>query len=421
MRLPAQLSKVTTTLTAGRRRWAAAVAVGALACAAAAGAASLRGEPSAGVLKVRVGGDARQTRVMVELDRAATGRLLKGADPGRTVILALPHVESAGDMAGQGAGLVRAWTVDQAAGAARVRLELVRDARVSRRFLLPPGDGFDAWRYVIDVTEERAAPVLPRAQKLSPERVTARVPEPPRAMAPVQIALDLPSSSRKVIVIDAGHGGKDPGAAGEGQREKAITLAAARQLRDRLERGGRYKVVLTRTADTFVPLGERVRIARRANADLFISLHADSGTDAEMRGATVYTLSQQGADRVAEHAMGRESWFMRVNMPGADAQVNRILLDLTQRQARNRSSTFANVLLDKISDRTVLLKHGHRDAGFVVLLAPEVPAVLLEMGFITNVQDERLLADPARRRRLMDAVGDSIDSYFTRERTIASR
>lgn len=410
MRLPWRADGATPSRRT-RLHWAAGLGV--LACAAAAGAAASRGEPGAGVLKLRVGGDGHQTRVVVELDRAASGRLISGGEGVRSVVLALPRVEVSGGMEGQGEGLVRAWTVDQVGGGARVRLDLVREARVKRRFLLPPGGGFPAYRYVIDLTDEAEAPLLPRMTRLGPDR--------PAVVAPVRIALDPPNSAKKVIVIDAGHGGKDPGAAGEGQREKALTLAAARDLRDRLVHEDRYKVVLTRTGDTFVPLSERVRIARRANADLFISLHADSGADASMRGATVYTLSQQGADRVAEHVNDPNRWFMRVSLPGGDPQVNRILLDLTQRQARNRSASFAGLLLDRIADHTVLMKRGRRDAGFVVLLAPEVPAVLLEMGFITNPEDERAIADPGRRRRLMGAVADSIDSYFVQERKLASR
>ena len=391
----------------------------ALAVLTAAGAAASSSEPSAGVLKVRVGGDAHQTRIVIELDHAASGKLLSGADPARAVTLALPHVELSGDMAGAGAGLVKSWTMDHAAGAARLKLELVRDVQVKRRFLLPPGDGYPAYRYVMDVSADldRPAPARVTAAASKPDRIAAveRRIEPLQPLTP----------ARKVIVIDAGHGGKDPGAAGQDSREKALTLAAARALRDRLEGGGRYKVVLTRDTDVFIPLERRVEIARRANADLFISLHADSGSDASVRGATVYTLSQKGADRVARHVIGNgtgaDNWFMRVNLPGGDAQVNRILLDLSQRDARNRSATFAEMVLDRISDRTTLLRRSHRDAGFMVLLAPDVPAVLMEMGFVTNREDERAMMDPDRRRRVMEAVGDSIDAYFAQEQKLAAR
>jgi N-acetylmuramoyl-L-alanine amidase len=247
-------------------------------------------------------------------------------------------------------------------------------------------------------------PLSPKAAALSP---VTRIDAP----------LEPPTPARKVVVIDAGHGGKDPGAHGEDAREKEITLAAAHALRERLEGTGRYKVVMTRDTDVYVPLQQRVRIARRANADLFISLHADAGTEPELKGATVYTMSEHGADRSSRSA---SNWF-KVEMPGPDAAVNRILFDLTQRDTRNRSSIFAEVLLDNIGERTPLLRRSHRDAGYMVLLAPDVPAVLLEMGFITNVDDERRLSDARQRRRLMDGVVAGIDAYFAQDRRIALR
>jgi N-acetylmuramoyl-L-alanine amidase len=221
------------------------------------------------------------------------------------------------------------------------------------------------------------------------------------------------------VVIDAGHGGKDPGAAGEDAHEKDITLAAARTLRDELVQTGRYKVVLTRDSDDYIPLETRVRIARRANADLFISLHADSGSDANVRGATVYTLSEKGADRADRQVFEKANWI-NVDLPGPDEQVNRILLDLTQRETRNRSSIFAETLLDHLADKTELLRRSHRDAGFMVLLAPDVPAVLMEMGFITNAQDEHELTSAPDRRRLMEGVASAIDAYFAHDAKLAA-
>jgi len=224
-----------------------------------------------------------------------------------------------------------------------------------------------------------------------------------------------------VVVIDAGHGGKDPGAGGVSLREKDVTLAAARLLRDKLEQTGRYRVVLTRDGDSYVPLTDRVQVARRANADLFISLHADSDQDHSIRGATVYTLSDKGTHRVAEQMFEQPDWFIDMDLPGQDQSVKKILLDLTQRQTKDRSAGFAQVLLQHIGDRVELLHRSHRAAGFVVLLAPDVPAVLLEMGFITNRQDEGELADPAHRQRLVDGVAAAIDSYFGERPKLAAR
>jgi N-acetylmuramoyl-L-alanine amidase len=219
-----------------------------------------------------------------------------------------------------------------------------------------------------------------------------------------------PAAPQKVIVIDAGHGGHDPGALGGRSHEKDVTLAAAKTLKARLERSGRFRVVLTRDSDVYIPLESRVKIARAANADLFISLHADSGGDPKVRGATVYTLSDHGVDR-ASHSVFNGG-FINVQLPGGDLSVKQILLDLTQRTTRNRSGAFAETLLEHISTEAPLLRRSHRDAGYMVLLAPDVPAVLLEMGFITNPDDEAALNDSDRREKMMGSVGDAIEGYF---------
>jgi N-acetylmuramoyl-L-alanine amidase len=385
-------------------------------------AAVSHGQTSAGVLKVRLGGDGHQTRIVLELDRPTRGTVIAdGATSDRTglpkVVVGLAHVDVADTMQGAGAGLVKSWRVDEVGGEAQVHLDLVRPAQIRRRFLLPPGDGLAVYRYIIDVSEDSA----PVAVAAAPP-VQAKPGQPPRRRPLHIITLPLQpvEPAKKVVVIDAGHGGNDPGAAGQDVHEKTLTLAAADMLRDRLLRTGRYKVVLTRETDAYVPLEARVRIARKANADLFISLHADSGNEPALRGATVYTLSEQGADRADKQVFEKANWI-DVDLPGSDASVNRILLDLTQRQTRNRSSTFAELLLDHIQTKVPLLHRSHRDAGFMVLLAPDVPAVLLEMGFITNADDERELLDPVRRSELVDGVAQAIDDYFAKDSRIAAR
>ncbi|MBA3812209.1 MAG: N-acetylmuramoyl-L-alanine amidase, partial [Caulobacteraceae bacterium] len=225
---------------------------------------------------------------------------------------------------------------------------------------------------------------------------------------------------RKVVVIDAGHGGHDPGARSLMSNEKDITLAAALALRDRLERAGRYKVVMTRASDVYIPLETRVRIARRAGADLFIALHADSaGSDTGPHGASVYTLSDSGGARVGQ-VLNRHEWFSRTGAKG-DAAVGDILLDLTQRSTRNRSADFARLVIERLGDKVDLLPRSQRDAGYFVLLAPDVPAVLLEMGFITSPVDELRLTDPVQRGALMDTVASAIDAYFAGETRLAAR
>ena len=380
--------------------WKGVFALVALTLSGAAVAGVAQGTTAPGLLKVRLGGDQVETRVVVDLDRSVTGKLVSDGADGK-VVVSLPRIDAPADLRGGGQGLVRRWQVERGPGSARLNLELAREAEVHRRFLLPPGDGVKNYRYVIDLKARAGAPPLttrPLAPSARPAPVITRAPE---------------RKGVRVVVIDAGHGGKDPGAIGSRAHEKDVTLAAARALRDRLEKTGRYKVVLTRSGDTYVPLDGRVQIARAADADLFISLHADSGPTADVRGASVYTLSEKGERRVAS-VLRKDDWLMPASL-GADRTVSDILLDLTQRATRNRSAVFAEMLLEEISDQTTLLRRSHRDANLAVLLAPDVPAVLLEMGFVNNPEDERALTDPRQRARLMDAVGDAIDAWFAQQ------
>ena len=375
-------------------------------------------QPSrADVIGVRLGGDSAQTRIVVDLRRAASGRV--APDTGRSGVLAidLSGVDAAGPLEGRGRGLVGAWSIGNADGGVRLDLELTHSARVERRFLLPPADGVANYRYVIDIA---ASAVQARAVRTSsPVSAPAAVAASPFAMdaawAPPPLA-----HRRKVIVIDPGHGGKDPGAAGAWSYEKNVTLAAAKVLRALLERSGRYRVVMTRDADVFVPLEERVQIARRAGADLFISLHADSGADPATHGASVYTLSASGTARVGD-VLSRRDWFLQPAVNRGDHAVSQILLDLSQRSTRNRSAEFAQLLIDRVGDRAPLLERSRRDADYFVLLAPDVPAALLEMGFITNPRDEARLDDPRARAALMGEVADAIDAYFAPKTRLAAR
>ena len=395
------LAKVREILRRGRfvAAGVAATAVGVLAAVTVGEAAA----PDAGVLGVRLGGDASETRRVIDLDRGATGKVSQDGSGGR-VVLALPGVAPTANLQGAGRGLIKAWMIDGANGAARLQIDLAGQGEIKRRFLLPPADGVGHYRYVIDIAA--AGP---------PEAVfTSRPARKPAAARPAPLPL------KKVIVIDAGHGGKDPGAHGARANEKDINLAAALALQARLEKGGKYKVVMLRSTDVYVPLESRVQVARRAGADLFISLHADAGADTETRGTSVYTLSEQASGRAAQF-VSKDDWFMNASLHGGDKGVRDILFDLTQRATKNRSANFAEGLLERVDDHMPLLRRSHRDAGFVVLLAPDVPAVLLEMGFVTNREDEALLTDPRHRARFMDSVGDAIDDYFAGQTQVASR
>jgi N-acetylmuramoyl-L-alanine amidase len=376
------------------------------------------------VLRVRVGGDQSQTRIVLDIDRAVAAKLLADGEGDRRVVLSLPGAQAVEGLQGGRQGLVKAWTVDRPSSGARLQIDLAAGASVARRFLLPPADGVAHYRYVIDI----AAASTPARAPSAPQTVSftayekaiakGKSPEQAAAKAMKTSSRTRPLSLKKVIVIDAGHGGHDPGARGARGWEKDVNLAAALALRDRLQKDGRYKVVLTRDADVYVPLDSRVRVAQRANADLFISLHSDSASDPATSGASVYTLSDQASGR-AQKFVTKDDWFMKASL--ARGGVSDILFDLTQRTTRNRSAAFAQTIVSHIEPETPLLRRSHRDAGFMVLLAPNVPAVLLEMGFVSNRDDEALLRDPRRRERLMNAVGDSIDDYFDETTRLATR
>ena len=386
------LSRIRVANWSVRERVIAAVGLLVFAVAVLAAGRGLASGSMGEILRVRFGGDAERTRVVIDLDRTSRGQVIRAGDDGQ-VVLSLAGVSPPDRRSGTGQGLVRDFRVAGAGAASRVELDLATSAEIERRFLLPPGDGVAHYRYVIDLKATGRAPTraAPRAER-------------PAAPRPTE---------RPLIYIDAGHGGRDPGAQGAHSRESAVTLAAALALKQELERGGRYRVRMTRDSDAYVDLNRRVAIARQAGADLFISLHADAGADPATRGASVYTLSEQGAGRAVREFTRGENWQRSLNLPGRDASVDRILLDMTQRATQNRSAQLARTLLGELEGADhPMLRRSHRDAGLAVLLAPDVPAVLLEMGFITNPEDERLLNDARARRRLMRAVAEGIDRYF---------
>ncbi len=222
-----------------------------------------------------------------------------------------------------------------------------------------------------------------------------------------------PPRKKPVIVIDAGHGGYDPGAIGKGKaKEKDITLKAALELKRILSKNGRYKIVLTRSNDKYIAHDDRVKIARKAGADLFISIHADAAKNPNARGASVYTLASRAEAR-SDKIVSHQKWIADVDLGHTSQPVSDILVDLAQRKTRTQSARFADILLPELKRKTRLIGNSHREAGYYVLLAPDVPAVLLEMGFISNRNDEKLLVSAKHRKKIMQAVSTAIEKFFT--------
>jgi N-acetylmuramoyl-L-alanine amidase len=274
-----------------------------------------------------------------------------------------------------------------------------------------------------------ATPVVADAPVYRPP--TAHSAKPPRSRFSLTIPLDPPMpgvprpqilgrANRPLVVIDAGHGGHDPGAvAAGGAREKDVTLAMAKAIRDELLLGGRVRVALTRDDDTFLILQERAEIARGLRADLFISVHADAAGATEATGATVYTLSEVASNARAAQLAARENKadvINGVNLSKADAGVSSILIDLAQRETINASSRFAALL--KRETRGVRFRDDfHQMAGFAVLKAPDMPAVLLEVGYISNVYDLARITSREGRTAIAQGLRRAVDVHFARRLT----
>ncbi|HWA01166.1 MAG TPA: N-acetylmuramoyl-L-alanine amidase [Caulobacterales bacterium] len=327
-------------------------------------------------------------RVAVAVDRTVLARTSFLTGPDRFVIDMADAVWAPGAPAqGAGVGAVVRYRCGQHPGAARLVLDLNAPGSLISQAVgghRNPGLSFDL--------ASAAAPV---------------------AAAPVLVRRDNPGL-RRTVVLDPGHGGHDPGAIGvAGTREKDVVLDAALKLKAALEARGQYRVELTRSDDRFVPLPDRVAFARAQNAELFISMHADSAPNRDATGASVYTLSEHGADR-AQNLMDSQNWDVDLGSAPRRGMVGDILVDLAQRETTNKSAEFAETLIRGLGGVSPLAANTHRSAGFFVLLAPDVPAVLIETGFLSNAADERRLGDPRTRERMAEAMAGAVDLYFNR-------
>ena len=299
---------------------------------------------------------------------------------------------------------------------------------VARQLNLPPSGEEPRYRLVIDLAAvsearfsqaaRRDASSVSQRSELHLAAASPTIPEVSARPAPQghEVVLEpaRPDPGRYLIVIDPGHGGRDPGAlAQSGLREKDVVLSASLMLKELLEEDERFEVRLTRTEDEFIELEDRVTRARNWGANLFISIHADAAANRNVAGGSVYTISERGEGRI-DRESERNDWQIELE-DGLSEETAGILETLTRRETKSNSGFFASLLLPELADAGPVVRNTHREAGYYVLLAPDVPAVLLEIGFLTNVADANRLADPARRRRSMIAVRDAIDSYFDRQ------
>lgn len=371
---------------------------------------------AAKVIGARVAGDDERTRFVLDLDTQIKPAISGLAQPYR-LIIDLPEVEfQLADDAGQsGRGMVTTWRYGLfAPGKSRIVMDLNGPVSVDKTFFLPAVDDQPA-RLVVDLVKsspEEFDTFVLNTRKASKTTASKPVPKTDR------LSGDARKGDKPLIVLDPGHGGIDNGATGVGGTlEKAIVLAFANLLKEKLEESDLYDVRLTREDDTFVSLSRRVEIGHELEADLFISIHADSVRRGRKyaRGATVYTLSDKASDQLSEELAEVENMsdiIAGVELDEEPTDVTDILLDLAKRETRSFSNYFAKTLVTELKSAVRLINNPHRSAGFRVLKAHDVPSVLVELGYLSNEHDEKLLITEEWRERMANAMSDAIHGFF---------
>ena len=366
------------------------------------------------VMNVRIGEHADSTRFVVELSDPVKLRVFTLANPDR-VVVDMPQMlwRLNGPQKPSGNGAIKSYRYGLfRPGNSRFVIDLNMPVTAAQPMLLPPSDGY-GYRVVLDLypaSQQKfdGAAGWP-ADLQAKETVAESVAAPAVTPAP---------TARKVVVIDAGHGGIDSGTTGiDGMQEKDLVLDEAKRLGAALKRRG-YTVHLTRDTDIYIPLRERVSIARGFGADLFISLHADSNPDPTVTGASVYTLSEKGSDKEAAALAKKENQsdiIAGVDLTGQDDSISHILIDLAQRDTINHSSQFAEGVLTTMAGATdILPRTPHRSGALVVLKGPDVPAVLIELGYLSNAADCTQMHGDGWRNGVAKAIADAVDHYFGR-------
>lgn len=371
----------------------------------------------------RLAGDAKQTRFVLDLDRKIDLRAFTLGNPYR-VVVDIPQVtfHLPSDAGKSGRGLIKAYRYGLVMpGGSRLVFDLAGPARIEKAYVLDAANDQPA-RMVLELAAvDKAAFVASPAKK---ETDSAPVLRPALgATADASGALDssvTARDARPIIVIDPGHGGIDNGTqAASGETEKSIVLAFGLALRDRIAQDGKYRVILTRDDDTFIPLGDRVKIARDSKASLFVSIHADAlpRREGDAQGATIYTLSDRASDAEAEKLAESENKadaIAGVDLAEEPTEVADILIDLAQRETKTFSNRFARMLMASMKNTVRMHKHPLKSAGFRVLKAPDVPSVLIELGYVSNKGDLKHLLSESWRSQTVASVAQAIDAFLAR-------
>lgn len=369
------------------------------------------------VMDVRVSATPERARLVIDLASKTEFALVSLSEPDRLAIDVRAATFSVPQPSGKpaGEGMIAEYVVEQAApDRVRTILTLSAPAQVQQAYMLDPFEGQPA-RLVVDVipatAEEFAANV---ARDLAASGTAA----PPVANPTPAGGSELPVAvaTRPLVVIDPGHGGIDSGAeTADGIKEKDIVLAFALRLQELLVASGRFDVALTREDDTFLRLEERVALARTNKADLFISVHADSFQQPDIRGASVYTRDENATDvldKVLADNENKTDIIAGFAMPQMAPEVVDILLDLMRREMRHQSFMAAQAIVHQLQPSVELRRFPVRQADFFVLQAPDVPSVLLELGFLSNADDMANLLQGEWQDRTADALARGVSAYF---------
>jgi len=369
--------------------------------------------------EARLAGDNKQTRFILDLDRKIPVAAFALADPYR-VVLDVPQVrfDLAKGTGAEGRGLIKAFRYGLVmAGGSRIVFDLAAPARIAKVEVLEAANGQPA-RLVLDLAAVDRAAFMQALAAEGAAKEGSKAPAQTDRHDAAADAAEAAGDSRPVVVIDPGHGGIDNGTqAASGEAEKDIVLEFSLALRKRLEQADKYRIVMTRGDDTFVPLGERVRIARRQRAALFVSIHADSlpRREGDAHGATIYTLSERASDAEAQRLADSENKadaIAGLDLAEEPTEVADILIDLAQRETKTFSHRFAKLLMNEMKGVVRLHKRPLKSAGFKVLKAPDVPSVLVELGYVSNKDDLQLLKSDDWRARSVGAVAQAIETYL---------
>jgi N-acetylmuramoyl-L-alanine amidase len=362
--------------------------------------------------EARLGGDEAQTRFVMDFSRKIDLRAFTLADPYR-VVIDIPQVafQLPPKTGESGRGLIKAFRFGLVMqGGSRLVFDLAKPAKIEKAFVVDPTETAPA-RLVLDLAPTDRESFLRRT---AVDNRSARA-DLPRAESPTTKEGD----PRPLVVLDPGHGGIDTGTKGpSGEEEKDIVLNFAQRLRDRLGKSGKYRVLLTRTDDTFVALADRVRIARDAGATLFVSIHADSlpHGEGDAQGASIYTLSDTATDSEAARLAEKENRadvIAGVDLKSEPDDVAGILIDLAERETKSFSTQFAHKLAGDMKAATRMHKKPLKSAGFRVLRAPDVPSVLVELGYVSNRQDLQSLLSETWRSRTADSMAQAIETFLS--------